>query len=68
MKIVTQSMIDSTFNNTIDSSPTESVLITNLDNRIIKNKDIDYINQPIEIGLANVENNKLYLKIYGFYI
>ena len=66
MKIVTQSMNESTFNNTIDSAPIESVSISNLDNNIIESKNNNYINQPIEIGLSEIENKKLYLKIYGF--
>ena len=66
MKKVTQSMIEPTFNNTIDSAPTESVTISNLDNNTTISKNFNYNNQPIEIGLAEIENKKLYLKIYGF--
>ena len=67
MKIVTQSMNQPTFNNTIDSAPIESVSISNLDNNLTKTKNKHYINQPIEIGLSEIENKKLYLKIYGFF-
>ena len=66
MKIVTQSMNEDTFNNTIDSAPIESVSISNLDNNITESKNNNYINQPIEIGLSEIENKKLYLKIYDF--
>ena len=66
MKIVIQSMNEATFNNTIDSAPVESVSISNLDSNIKEIKNNNYINQSIEIGLSEIKNKKLYLKIYGF--
>jgi len=66
MKIVTQSMNDSNFETTILSAPTEKVKISNLDNIFSKNKSVDIIEQPIEIGFEEIQDQKLFLKIYGF--
>ena len=67
MKIVTQSMNDPDFDNTIDSAPTESVEIFDLGetSEIIENQNID--NEiPIELTQEEVLNQNLYLKVYDF--
>tara|TARA_Y100000590_G_scaffold322118_1_gene364723 strand:+ start:2864 stop:3778 length:915 start_codon:yes stop_codon:yes gene_type:complete len=67
MKIVTQSMNDPDFDNTIDSAPTESVEIFDLGetSEIIENQNID--NEiPIELTQEEVLNQDLYLKIHDF--
>ena len=66
MKKVTESMSSPFFNDTIDSAPTISVSISNIEEPNISNKDRKNIKQPIEIGFENVDNNDLYLKIYNF--
>ena len=66
MKVVTESMSDSNFNNTIDSAPTEKVSISNLDNEIFNNQTIEKIDQPIEIGFEEIGEKGLFLKIFGF--
>ena len=51
---------------TVDKAPTEPVIISNLDNSFSENINLEYIEQPIEIGFEDVGNKKLYLKIYDF--
>ena len=67
MKIVTQSMNESGFNDTISSAPTELVSISNLDNEeentIDKNK---IINEPISIGYEVISPKNLFLIINDF--
>ena len=67
MKIVTESINDPNFDNTIDSAPTESVEIFDLGetSEIIENPDIDTA-IPIELTQEEVLNQDLYLKIYDF--
>ena len=67
MKVVTESMSNPEFDKTIDSAPTESVIISELE--IISNKNnITNSNyeQPIELGSEEVSKQNLYLKVYGF--
>jgi len=66
MKIVTQSMNEPSFNDTIDSAPVIDVSITDMDDN---NNDKNYIvniDQPIEIGFEQISNNDLFLKVFGF--
>ena len=66
MKVVTQSMSDKDFNETIDSAPTEIVSISNLeDSEILDQENSSKIKQPIEIGYEEISSQNLYLKIYG---
>ena len=72
LKIVAQSMSDPIFFDTIDKAPTVKITILELENddkgkEETKNlKNIELIQQPIEIGSAEVLNKELFLKIYGF--
>ena len=66
MKVVTKSMSELTFNDTIDSAPTEDVLITNIDDNFIKNEKKINIEQPIEIGFEKIIPKELFLKVYDF--
>ena len=68
MKLVTQSMNLDTFNDTVNSSPTEPVSILNLDddNEDKKNNNDIYISQPIEIGFEKILPTSLYLRVYNF--
>ena len=66
MKVVTQSMNDHNFNKTIDSAPTESVSISDIDEQITTINNDSYLVQPIEIGFENIEKKDLFLKIYNF--
>ena len=71
LKIVTQSMSDPFFFDTIDKAPTDKITILELENEDeeeeTKNlKKIELIRQPIELGLEEVTNKELFLKIYGF--
>ena len=55
------------FNKTIDSAPTESVSISDLDEVTIKKNISDSkIEQPIELMLEEVSNQDLFVKVYGF--
>jgi rare lipoprotein A len=67
MKIVTQSMNEAGFNDTISSAPTELVSISNLDdeeeNGIKKNK---IVNEPISIGYEVISLKNLFLIISDF--
>ena len=68
-KIVLETMNQDGFNKTIDSAPTESVSISDLDEVIIKNKkniSDSKIEQPIELMLEEVSNQDLFVKVYGF--
>ena len=66
MKIVTQSMSESSFDTTIESAPTENVLITNIDEDINENDKIDKLEQPIQLGFEEITDKELYLKVYDF--
>ena len=66
-KIVLETMNQDDFNKTIDSAPTESVSISDLDEVTIKKKISDRkIEQPIELMLEDVSNQDLFVKVYGF--
>ena len=66
MKIVTKSMNELNFNATVESAPTESVSISNIDNKLSLSAESLNIDQPIQIGLEEIINEQLYLKIYNF--
>lgn len=70
LKVVSLSMSDPLFDKTIESAPTIGVSISNMEvENNLKNeiKNIEPpIEPPIEIGLEELENKDLYLKIYNF--
>ena len=66
MKIVTQSMNEINFNDTIDSAPTESVSISNIDSTNIESNKNEIIDEPIEIGFEEVSAKDFLLKVYEF--
>ncbi|MDC0037671.1 septal ring lytic transglycosylase RlpA family protein [Alphaproteobacteria bacterium] len=66
MKIVTQSMNEINFNDTIDSAPTESVSISNIDSTNIETNKNEIIDEPIEIGFEEVSDRDFLLKVYEF--
>ena len=66
MKIVSQSMNETSFNETIDSAPTEAVIIFNIDQELENNDKNQYIEEPVEILQEEIKNQELFLKIYGF--
>ena len=66
MKVVTQSMNEINFNDTLDSAPTLDVSILDISKDSSKKKNEIIIEDPIEIGFENIENKQLYLKIYDF--
>ena len=66
MKIVTESMNETSFNETIDSAPTESVSIINMLDDNNENKILQNIEDPIELGFENIDKKNLFLKIYDF--
>ena len=66
MKIVTQSMNEINFNDTIDSAPTESVSISNIDSTNIESNKNEIIDEPIEIGFEELSHKDFLLKVYEF--
>ena len=67
LKIVTKSMNDSDFNITLDSSPTETVFISDLGETVYDSNNLDKnIEQPIELGFEEISENDLSVKIKGF--
>jgi len=66
MKIVTQSMNEINFNDTIDSAPTESVSISNIDTAKTETNKNEIIDEPIEIGFEQISDNDFLLKVYEF--
>ena len=66
MKIVTQSMNEINFNDTIDSAPTESVSISNIDSTNIESNKNEIIDEPIEIGFEEISDKDFLLKVYEF--
>lgn len=67
LKIVTKSMNDSDFNITLDSSPTETVFISDLGETVYDSNNLDKnIEQPIELGFEEISENDLLVKIKGF--
>ena len=67
MKVVALTMSEPNYDQTIDSAPTEIVEISDL-NEIQELNDIDlpYVEQPIELGLEEISEKKLFVKIYNF--
>ena len=67
MKIVTSSMSDPNFSETVSSAPTEIVTITDLNESVVDTVDTDSNAEiPIELTQEEVSNKELYLKIYDF--
>ena len=66
-KIVIESMNQEDFNKTIDSAPTESVSISDLneitDKKSISNNEIE---EPIKLTTEEISNQDLFVKVYGF--
>ena len=69
-KIVMESMNQVDFNKTIDSAPTESVSISDLNetNETTDKKSIssNVIEQPIELMFEKISDQDLFVKVYGF--
>ena len=67
MKIVTMSMNEPKFNETISSAPTEIVSISDLNetNSDISNNNSNF-EQPIELKQNKISDSSLFLKVYGF--
>ena len=63
-KNVMQSMNDPSFNETIESAPTDIVSISNINEQT--ENDFKIPETPIEIGNEDVVDNNLYVKIYEF--
>tara|TARA_Y100000590_G_C15721633_1_gene1013706 strand:+ start:1178 stop:2107 length:930 start_codon:yes stop_codon:yes gene_type:complete len=69
LKIVSQSISNPEFNQTIDAAPTESVTISELNdfqNDETSDNENNLYDQPIELGLEDINTNDLYVKISGF--
>jgi rare lipoprotein A len=72
LKIVTKSMSDPTFFDTINKAPTDKITILELDDEDIDETDtvnfkkIEFIEQPVEIGVDEVSAKELFLQVYGF--
>ena len=66
MKVVTISKNETSFNETISSSPTMPVSIIDIEEDVLKTKKLNKIIQPIELGSEKVFNKDLFLKIYNF--
>ena len=66
-KSVTLSLNEPGFNDTISSAPTEIVSISEIDNSIITGEDnMDMILEPVEISSEEVQDFKLFLRIFNF--
>ncbi len=65
-KNVTMSINDVDFNSTVDSAPTETVSISNIDNEIVEEDKQEVVELPIELVFEEVENLELYLHINNF--
>ena len=66
LKVVIESINEMNFSKTIDSAPTEPVLILDLYDEQSEEFAPDYIEQPINIGYEKIEDKELFLKVYGF--
>ena len=66
MKIVAESMNQPSFDKTINSAPTESVEISNLEENNYDKESNIYYETAVEIGFEEVDSNNLFLKIFGF--
>ena len=65
MKIVTQTMNQSSFNETVISAPTEIVAITDI-NQDLQNNLKSNQESPVEINFSEITKEKMFLRIYGF--
>ncbi len=63
-KNVMQSMNDPSFDETIESAPTDIVSISNINEET--ENDFNIPETPIEIGNEDIFDNNLFVKIYGF--
>ena len=67
LKIVTESMTLSGFDTTIESAPTESVIITDLEQDVdLNKKKTNIIDEPIELNIEKITSNNLFIKSYNF--
>ena len=66
MKVVTKSMSELDFINTVDSAPTEKVSIIDIDDIKSNDEMTLLVNKPLEIGYENIDKQELFLKIYDF--
>ena len=66
IKVVTKSMNEKNFNETIKSAPTETVLISDIDSNSSNETKISLYEQPIELEFEKIENNELFLKVKEF--
>ena len=67
LKIVTESMTLSDFNTTIESAPTESVIITDLKQDVDSNKKkTNILDEPIELNIEEITSNNLFIKSNNF--
>ena len=70
LKVVTKSMSDPIFFDTIDKAPTDKITILEIDNEEVTDisnlKKVKFIERPVEIGTEEVLIKELYLKVYDF--
>ena len=67
LKVVTETLNNPDFDNTLDASPTEIVFISDLGETTYSPKIVDNnIEQPIELGFEELSNNDLFVKINNF--
>ena len=66
MKIVTQSMNESSFNETINSAPTGIVSITDIAKDFNPAIVINNQETAINLGFSEVTKQKMYLRVFGF--
>ena len=68
-KNVTMSINNNDFNKTVESAPTETVSITNIDENIENTAEVykgEFLDQPIELGFEEIEKVELYLHVNNF--
>jgi len=67
LKIVTQSMNNPDFDNTLNAVPVEGVIITNIEESIDEKSKLNTSDvQPIELGLEEISQSDIFVKITGF--
>ena len=66
IKVVTESMSDPLFDQTLNASPTENVFESDLEESNNINENNASIEQPIELIFEEVKDEKLYIKISEF--
>ena len=67
LKIVTQSMSNPDFNNTLNAVPIEGVIITDMEESIEEETTLNTsYEQPIQLGLEEISKSDLFVKITGF--